>query len=58
MKFTAVVTPEGDSYVAQCAEEDVASQGRTVEAAVAALQEALELRFGVVDVLVVRFRPA
>jgi len=44
-RFTARIAQEGDLYVAQCVEVDVASQGPTVEAAVAALREALELRF-------------
>jgi predicted RNase H-like HicB family nuclease len=43
--FTAVVIREDDWYVAQCIEVDVASQGPTVDAAVDALREALELRF-------------
>jgi predicted RNase H-like HicB family nuclease len=41
----AVVSREGDWYVAQCLEVDVASQGETIEGALAALQEALELYF-------------
>jgi predicted RNase H-like HicB family nuclease len=45
MKLTAAVTKEGDLYVAQCLEVDVASQGATFEEAMANLQEALELRF-------------
>ena len=43
--FTARVWEDGDWYVAQCAEVDVASQGRTEEEAVANLREALELYF-------------
>ncbi len=43
--FTAVITREGDWYVAQCVEVNVASQGRTPTEAVDALREALELRF-------------
>ena len=45
MKLTAPVTKQGDLYVAQCFEVDVASQGATFEEAMANLQEALELRF-------------
>lgn len=44
MRFTAAVTHEGRFYVAQCLELDVASQGETIEAALANLREALELR--------------
>ena len=36
---------EGDWYVAQCLEIDVASQGETEEEALAGLKEALELYF-------------
>jgi predicted RNase H-like HicB family nuclease len=43
--MTASVTREGDGYVAQCLEVDVASQGDTVESALANLREALELYF-------------
>jgi predicted RNase H-like HicB family nuclease len=41
----AAVSQEGDWYVAQCLEVDVASQGETIEGALAALREALELYF-------------
>ena len=44
-KFTASVWKEGDWYVAQCREVDVASQGETEEEALANLREALELHF-------------
>ena len=43
--FTARVWREGEWFVSQCAEVDVASQGRTSEEAVANLREALELFF-------------
>lgn len=43
MRLTAGVTREGQWYVARCLE--VASQGRTVEEALANLKEALELYF-------------
>ena len=39
--FTAVLEKEGDLYVALCPELDVASQGATVEEAIANLQEAV-----------------
>jgi predicted RNase H-like HicB family nuclease len=45
MRLTAAVTPEEGLYVAQCLEVDVASQGETVEDALANLREALELYF-------------
>ena len=41
--FTASVCKEGDWYVAQALEAGVASQGQTVDDALANLREALEL---------------
>ena len=41
--LTAIVTREGDWYTAQCVEVDQASQGRTVDEAIANLSEALSL---------------
>ena len=41
--FTAILEKEGDLYVAFCPELDVASQGFTVEEALANLKEAAEL---------------
>ena len=43
--FSATVWREGDWYVSQCLDIDVASQGETEEAALANLKEALELYF-------------
>lgn len=43
--FTASVWKEGDWYVAQCLQIDVASQGRTEEEALDNLSEALRLHF-------------
>lgn len=43
--FTASITREGDWYIAQCLEVDVASQGETEEEALANLGEALSLHF-------------
>jgi predicted RNase H-like HicB family nuclease len=43
--FTASVWREGNWYVSQCLEVDVASQGETEEEALANLKEALELHF-------------
>ena len=41
--FAATVWREGDWFVSQCLEVDVASQGETEEEALANLKEALEL---------------
>jgi predicted RNase H-like HicB family nuclease len=41
--YTAILEKEGNSYVALCPELDVASQGTTIEEAVANLKEAVEL---------------
>lgn len=43
--FRASVWQEGDLYVAQCLEVDVASQGESEEEALQNLKEALELHF-------------
>jgi predicted RNase H-like HicB family nuclease len=43
--FTAVVWQEGDWWVAQCLQVNVASQGETEDEAIANLREALELHF-------------
>jgi predicted RNase H-like HicB family nuclease len=43
--FAATVWREGDWYVSQCMEVDVASQGRSEEKALENLKEALELHF-------------
>jgi predicted RNase H-like HicB family nuclease len=44
-RFTASITQEGEWFVAQCLEVDVASQGATEDEALANLREALELYF-------------
>jgi len=44
-KFTATVWQEGDWYVAQCREFELASQGRSKEEALENLAEAIELHF-------------
>jgi predicted RNase H-like HicB family nuclease len=41
--FSVVVVKEGKSYSAWCPDVDVASQGDTVEEAIANLREAIEL---------------
>jgi predicted RNase H-like HicB family nuclease len=43
--FAATVWREGDWYVSQCLELDIATQGKTEEEALANLKEALELHF-------------
>ena len=43
--FTASVWQEGQWYVAQALETDVASQGESIDEALANLREALELHF-------------
>ncbi len=45
-RFTAHLGREGDLWVAQCLQVDVASQGETEEEALANLEEALELFLG------------
>jgi predicted RNase H-like HicB family nuclease len=44
-QFTASVWREGDWYIAQCPEVDVASQGESEDQALSNLREALELYF-------------
>jgi predicted RNase H-like HicB family nuclease len=44
-KFSASIWQEGQWFVAQCLEVDVASQGETQDLALSNLQEALELHF-------------
>ena len=43
--FAATVWKEGDWFVSQCLDVDVASQGRTEEEAMENLREALALHF-------------
>jgi predicted RNase H-like HicB family nuclease len=44
-EFTATVWQEGEWFIAQCREVEVASQGLTEEEALNNLREALELHF-------------
>ncbi len=44
-RFAAIVWREGNWYVSQCLEVDVASQGESEEEALANVREALELHF-------------
>ena len=43
--FTASIWQEGEWFIAQCREVDVASQGATEEEALENLRDALELHF-------------
>ncbi|MGB9177870.1 MAG: type II toxin-antitoxin system HicB family antitoxin [Pyrinomonadaceae bacterium] len=43
--FTATVWQEGDWFVAQCREFEIASQGRTKEEALSNLSEAITVHF-------------
>ena len=43
MAFTAIIEKEADWYVAKAAEFEIASQGKSVEEAIANLKEAIEL---------------
>ena len=43
--FAATVWHEGDWFVSQCLEVDIASQGKSEEEALENLKEALELHF-------------
>jgi len=45
VRFTAAITHEDEWYVARCLQVEVASQGESVEEALANLREALELYF-------------
>jgi predicted RNase H-like HicB family nuclease len=44
-KFTATIWQEGEWYVAQCREFEIASQGTTKEEALSNLSEAIEAHF-------------
>jgi predicted RNase H-like HicB family nuclease len=44
-KLTAIIEREDGGYVSLCPELDIASQGDTIEQALANLKEALELFF-------------
>ncbi|MBM4245506.1 MAG: type II toxin-antitoxin system HicB family antitoxin [Deltaproteobacteria bacterium] len=48
-ELTAILSREGDGYVALCPELDIASQGSTVEEARRNLSEAVELFFETAD---------
>jgi len=42
-RYTAIITKEGNWYIARCLELDVTSQGKTIEEAQANIKEAVEL---------------
>ena len=44
-KFTVIIQKEENWYVARCAENNVASQGKTLEETVENLKEAVELYY-------------
>ena len=44
-RFSASIWQEGEWYIAQCAQVDVASQGATEDEALENLRDALELHF-------------
>lgn len=48
-QFTAIIERDGDWYVANCPELDVASQGETIEEARDNLVEAIELLLETAD---------
>jgi predicted RNase H-like HicB family nuclease len=43
LRYTAIITREGEWYIARCIELSVTTQGRTLDEARANLQEAVEL---------------
>jgi predicted RNase H-like HicB family nuclease len=54
--LSAVLNPEADGYVSLCPELDIASQGDTIEEALANLKEALEGFFETASAEEVRVR--
>ncbi len=45
VKITAIIQKEEDWYVAKCVENNVASQGKTIEEAISNLTEAVQLYY-------------
>lgn len=45
VKFTVIIQKEEDWYVAKCVENNVASQGRSIEDAMKNLEEAVSLYY-------------
>jgi predicted RNase H-like HicB family nuclease len=56
MTLSAVLNPEADGFVSLCPELDLASQGDTIEEALANLKEALERFFETASAEEVRTR--
>ena len=56
MTLSAVLNPEADGYVSLCPELDIASQGDTIDEALANLKEALEGFFETASAEEVRMR--
>ena len=48
-QFTAIIEKEDKAYVALCPELDIASQGESIEQALANLQEAVDLFLDTAD---------
>ena len=48
-RFTAIIEKEDNLYVALCPELDIASQGESIEQALANLQEAVDLFLDAAD---------
>ncbi len=45
VQVTAIIQKEDDWYVAKCVENNVASQGKTIEEAISNLTEAIQLYY-------------
>ncbi len=45
IRFNVIVQKEEEWYVAKCIDNNIASQGKTIESAIQNLKEALELYF-------------
>jgi len=59
LEFSSIVSRQGKLYVAHCPELEIASQGKSVEAALENLREAIELYLGDEDAKApeVNYRP-
>jgi predicted RNase H-like HicB family nuclease len=58
VNFTVLLTNEDSWYVAKCIDNNVASQGKTIEEALTNLREALELFYEDADEAITRHVPA
>ena len=45
IKVTVLIQKEEDWYISKCVENNIASQGKTIEEAISNLKEALELYY-------------